>query len=173
MTQKFLLLNKTWLFVCLSLFAFIACSDKDDSTLQDDTVTEQSIVGQWNVVRIKGARYYNAELDEEYDEKLNAPYDRVVFFQNGIGEYWEYDSDGDHKGEERYREDSKGLQYHEDGQFVFTQDGTKFAIKSDDFICNVVDYDGANKMTLYITSSEEKGASIVYEKNYLYLERVQ
>ena len=137
-------------------------------------VEGQSLVGQWNLVRIKSTRYKDDILETESEETLKAPYDRIVFFQDGRFEYWEYDNDDDHKGTEEYREDSEGLRYHEDGKGTFTENGTRFTFQSEDFdTIEVLSYDGSDNLTAKITSSENKGSYTVYRIKIFYLERVK
>lgn len=137
-------------------------------------VSSKSVVGHWNVVRVRQIRYYDSELQYDRDETMEAPYDRIVLNQDGTGEYWEYDNDDDHKGTEEYRE-YNGLQFHEDGKFTFTQtDSTitiRFAEGGYDSM-EIISYDGDNMLSK-AKNSENKGSYTVHKTDYYYLERVK
>lgn len=145
-------------------FGISACGGDDDDDGENGTQTSdpnvQSVVGSWNVVYYTSIRRYNdGRPDEQKVHNETPPYDRVVFYQDGRCEYWEYDGDSDYQGTARYRVDSDGNQYHEDGSFTYTQNGTNITCKSNnsDNIITIKNYDGKNKMLYEWNIHDVKG----------------
>ena len=152
---------------------FASCGDDDDPVVVINTdengteVSTKSIVGEWDVVGIRGERRHDSEVVESGERSVSSPYDKIMVYANGTAEYWEYG--GDHTG----MSDDRGNNYHEDGKFTWVKVGNNYVISTTDWdTCQMVSYDGDN-MVWRVTNSEDKDTYVVYKDYYYTLKRVE
>lgn len=116
-----------------------------------------NVVGTWNIVSSSMKRYENDMLVSEKSEDLTAPYDRIMFSENGTVEYLEYSS-------------SNGT-YHEDGKGTYSMDGTRFVYGSGEFdYFEILSYT-ENEMEVGYQFSEDKVSTIVRKVYHSKLQR--
>ena len=130
---------------------------QNDSNIES-AVLNGSIIGQWNIVSGSYTRYENDVQVSQEAGTLTPPYDKIVFYDNGTLEYWEYSSSSD--------------SYHEDGQGTYTIEDNKFVYGGgdwDNFI--ITSFDG-NNMEVYVQFLEDKGSTVVRKVTYANLQRV-
>ncbi|MBQ8968196.1 MAG: hypothetical protein IJ064_00475 [Bacteroidaceae bacterium] len=121
----------------------------------------RSLVGKWNLVFWQ--EYRNGEWS---DRVQTAPYDMIVFTEDGKWEYWEYDG---HESENR-RDDRERVfgnnYYHEDGSGTWKQEGSKITFTSDEVVsAEFLSYDGTGNAQLSVNFG---GKICIYK-----MERVQ
>lgn len=111
-------------------------------------VNSINVVGTWNIVSGSYKRYENGVLASEESGSVQAPYDRMAFYDDGTFEFLEYSS-------------SKG-NWHEDGKGTYTMDGTAFVYKSGDWdYFEVTRVNNADEMEVSFQSTEDKVSTVV------------
>ncbi len=106
------------------------------------------VVGTWNIVSGSEKRYENGVLVNEESGNATAPYNRIVFYDNGTMEYLEYSS-------------SKGT-WHEDGRGTYIMDGTALVYTGGDWdYFEITAVNNVDEMEVVYQFTEDKGNTLV------------